>query len=165
MIQYNTSLFYMDVLNGCQRLDAVVVVSSRVVKIDGALLWLFIVAAAAFRKLDPWQCCVFTGYFSVRIDVGLQEVSSSRYFGISGPNPVFPHFWISAGNFLEDLHCVLSCSPQPLSARPAVHLQVVTHCGGQFISVVKIFRDAGPLSLCCSVVGKVIMSNYSRFSC
>jgi len=81
----------MYVLNGCQRLDAVVVVSSRVVKIDGAVVWLFIVAAAACRKLDPCQCCVFTGYFSVRIslDVGLQEVSSSRYFDISGTNPVF----------------------------------------------------------------------------
>jgi len=36
MPQYNTSLFYMYVLNGRQRLDAVVVVSSEVVKIDGA---------------------------------------------------------------------------------------------------------------------------------
>ena len=53
MPQYKTSLFYMYVLNGCQRLDAVVVVSSRVVKIDGAVVWLFIVTAAAFRKLDP----------------------------------------------------------------------------------------------------------------
>jgi len=53
MPQYNTSVFYMYVLNECQRLDAVVVVSSRVVKIEGAVVWLFIVAAAAFRKLDP----------------------------------------------------------------------------------------------------------------
>jgi len=52
MPQYNTSLFYMYVLNRCQGLDAVVVVSSRVVKIDGAVVWLFIVAAAACRKLD-----------------------------------------------------------------------------------------------------------------
>ena len=36
MPQYNTSLFYMYVLNGRQRLVAVVVVSSGVVKIDGA---------------------------------------------------------------------------------------------------------------------------------
>ena len=36
MPQYNISLFYMYVLNGRQRLDAVVVVSSRVVKIDVA---------------------------------------------------------------------------------------------------------------------------------
>jgi len=43
------------------------VVSSRVVKIDGAVVWLFIVAAAACRKLDPCQCCVFTGYFSVYV--------------------------------------------------------------------------------------------------
>jgi len=78
MPQYNTSLFYMYVLDGRQRLDAVVVVSSRVVQIDGAVVWLFIVAATACRKLDPCRCCVFTGYFSVRIDVGLQEVSSSR---------------------------------------------------------------------------------------
>ena len=42
MPQYNTSLFYMYVLNGCQRLDAVVVVSSRVVKIDGAVVWLLV---------------------------------------------------------------------------------------------------------------------------
>jgi len=63
-----------------------------VVEIDGAVVWLFIVAAAACRKLVPCQCCVFTAYFSVRIDVGLQEVSSSRYFDISGQNPVFPHF-------------------------------------------------------------------------
>jgi len=42
MPQYNTSLFYMYVLNGRQRMDAVVVVSSRVVKIDGAVVWLFI---------------------------------------------------------------------------------------------------------------------------
>jgi len=88
MAQYNTSLFFMYVLNGRQRLDAVVVVSSRVDKIDGAVVWLFIVAAAACRKLDPCQCCVFNGYFSIRIDDGLQEVSSSRYFDISGPNPV-----------------------------------------------------------------------------
>jgi len=53
MPQYNTSLFYMYVLNGCERVDAVVVVSSRVVKIDGAVVWLFIVAAGACRKLDP----------------------------------------------------------------------------------------------------------------
>ena len=42
MPQYKTSLFYMYVLNGCQRLDAVVVVSSRVVKIDGAVVWLLV---------------------------------------------------------------------------------------------------------------------------
>ena len=41
MPQYNTSLFYMYVLNGRQRLGAVAVVSSRVVKIDGAVVWLF----------------------------------------------------------------------------------------------------------------------------
>jgi len=67
MPQYNTSLCYMYVLNGCQRLNAIVVVSSRVDKIDGAVVWLFIVAAAACRKLDTCQCCVFTGYSSVRI--------------------------------------------------------------------------------------------------
>ena len=61
MPQYNTSLFYLYVLNGRQRLDTVVVVSSRVVKIDGAVVWLFIVAAAACRKLDPCQCCVLPG--------------------------------------------------------------------------------------------------------
>ena len=38
MPQYNTSLLYMYVINGCQGLDAVVVVSSRVVKIDGAVV-------------------------------------------------------------------------------------------------------------------------------
>ena len=87
MPQYNTSLFYMYVLNGRQRLDAVVVVSSRVDKIDGAVVWLFIVAAAACRKLDTRQCCVFTGYFSVRIDVRrfVGSYSSSRYFDISAP--------------------------------------------------------------------------------
>ena len=53
MPQYNTSLFYMYVLNGCERVDAVVVVSSRVVKIDGAVVWLFIFAAGACMKLDP----------------------------------------------------------------------------------------------------------------
>jgi len=42
MPQYNISLFYMYVLNGCQRLDAVVAVSSRVVKIDGAVVWLLV---------------------------------------------------------------------------------------------------------------------------
>ena len=42
MPQYNISLLYMYVLNGCQRLDAVVVVSSRVVKIDGAVVWLLV---------------------------------------------------------------------------------------------------------------------------
>jgi len=56
-----TSLFYMYVLNGRQILDAVVVVSSRVDKIDGAVVWLFIVAATACRKLDPRQCCVLPG--------------------------------------------------------------------------------------------------------
>ena len=57
MPQYSTSLFYIYVLNGRQRLDAVVVVSSRVVEIDGAVVWLFMVTAAACRKLDPCQCC------------------------------------------------------------------------------------------------------------
>jgi len=112
----------MNVLNGRQRLDAVVVVSSRVDKIDGAVVWLFIVAAAACRKLVPCQCCVFIGFFSVRIDVGLQEVSSSRYFDISGPNPVFPLFGF---------------------------LQVVTPCGGQFISGSKYFvTPAGDVIAC-----------------
>ena len=48
MPQYNISLFYMYVLNGCQILDAVVVVSSRVVKIDGTVVWLFIVHSVYF---------------------------------------------------------------------------------------------------------------------
>ena len=59
MPQYKTRLFYMYVLNGCQRLDAVVVVSSKVVKIDGAVVWLFIVAAAACRKLVPSMPMLF----------------------------------------------------------------------------------------------------------
>jgi len=62
MPQYNTSLFYMYVLNGCRKLHAVVVVSSRVVKIDGAVVWLFIVASGACRKLDPCSMSGKGGY-------------------------------------------------------------------------------------------------------
>jgi len=76
------------------------VISSGVVKVDGAVVWLFIVAAAACRKLDPCQCCVFTRYFSVCIDVGLPLVSSSQYFDLTSPNPRLSRFWISARNLL-----------------------------------------------------------------
>ena len=91
------------------------------------------------------KCCVFIGCFSVRIDVGLQEVSSSRYFDISGPNPVracLSTFWISAGNLLEDLHCVLSCSPQLTAFCKTSCSFASCHslCGSVYFGV-KIFRD------------------------